>query len=298
LHELAGTGSRAFFSVVGRRTAVSSVYINLDKLPSIRYVTMKHSYSAKILLLICTILFAGCATVRPHQSRDAMDPHEHINRKSYDFTDMVDRNVLKPVADAYVDHVPKPVRRSVGNFYDNLGYPETILNDFLQGKVRQGFQDTMRLGINSTIGIAGLFDVASPMGLPLHSEDFGQTLAVWGVDSNTYLFIPLFGPSSYRDATSIPVSILTNMLFYVGTFLGPYAIGNAIAIPLSILGIIDLRARLSGPMSLRDQAALDPYLFVRDAYLQQRKHVIHDGNPPPESYDDQLEEEPADKPSN
>jgi len=91
---------------------------------------------------------------------------------------------------------------------------------------------------------------------------------------------------------------LTNMLFYVGTFLGPYAIGNAIAIPLSILGIIDLRARLSGPMSLRDQAALDPYLFVRDAYLQQRKHVIYDGNPPPESYNDQLEEEPADKPSN
>ncbi|SCX39965.1 phospholipid-binding lipoprotein MlaA [Nitrosospira sp. Nsp1] len=276
----------------------ASVYINLDKLPSIHYLTMKHSHPAQVLLLICTILFAGCAAVRPHdQSFDATDPHEHINRKSYDFTDMVDRNVLKPVADAYVDHVPKPVRRSVGNFYDNLGYPETILNDFLQGKVRQGFRDTLRLGINSTIGIAGLFDVASPMGLPLHNEDFGQTLAVWGVDSNTYLFIPLFGPSSYRDATSIPVSVLTNMLFYVGTFLGPYAIGNAIAIPLSILGIIDLRARLSGPMSLRDQAALDPYLFVRDAYLQQRKHVIYDGNPPPESYD-RLEEEPADKPSN
>ena len=261
---------------------------------------MKHSHSAKILLLICVILFAGCATVRPPQDQnfDAMDPHEHINRKSYDFTDMVDRNVLKPVADAYVEHVPNPVRRSVGNFYDNLGYPNVILNVFLQGKVRQGFQDTLRLGINSTVGIAGLFDVASPMGLPLHDEDFGQTLGVWGVDANTYLFIPLFGPSTYRDATSIPVSVLTNMLFYVGTFLGPYAIGNAIAVPLSILGIIDLRARLSGPMSLRDQAALDPYLFVRDAYLQQRKHLIYDGNPPAGSYDDQLEKEPANKPSN
>ncbi|SDA23315.1 phospholipid-binding lipoprotein MlaA [Nitrosospira sp. Nsp18] len=286
-------------SVTLRGPNGSGFGINLDKLSSIHYLTMKHSHPAKVLLLICTILFTGCATVGPRgQSTDATDPHEHINRKSYDFTDMLDRKILKPVADVYIDYVPSPVRRSVGNFYDNLGYPDVILNDFLQGKVRQGFNDTLRLTVNTTIGIAGLFDVASRMGLPQHDEDFGQTLGVWGVDAKSYLFIPLLGPSSYRDAFSIPVDVFTNILFYVGTFLGPYAIGTAIAAPLSILGIIDMRARLSGPMQLRDQAALDPYLFVRDAYLQQRKHLIYDGSPPPESYDDQLEEEPANKPSN
>jgi phospholipid-binding lipoprotein MlaA len=269
---------------------------NPDKPLFIHYLIMKHSHFAKALLLICTILFAGCATVRaPDRSTDTLDPHENINRKSYAFTDLLDRKILKPTADVYIEYVPNPVRRSIGNFYDNLGYPDVILNDFLQGKVRQGFQDTLRLGLNTTVGIGGLFDVASPLGLPQHDEDFGQTLGVWGVDSKSYLFIPLLGPSSYRDAFSIPVDVLTNILFYVGTFLGPYAIGTAIAVPLSVLGIIDLRARLSGPMELRDQAALDPYLFVRDAYLQQRKHLIYDGNPPPESYDDQLGEESPDQ---
>lgn len=218
-----------------------------------------------------------------HERMDSIDPNEKTNRKFYEFTDMVDRNILAPVADVYIKYVPNPMQRSIGNFYDNVAYPNVILNDFLQGKIRQGFQDTLRFVINSTIGGVGLFDVAGPMGLPQHDEDFGQTLGVWGVGTGSYLFVPLLGPSSYRDAPGIPVSFFSNMLFVAGTFAS-----SAVMAPISVLGIIDKRARLSGPMRVRDQAALDPYLFVREGFLQQRKHLIYDGDPPPESYDDPM----------
>ena len=120
------------------------------------------------------------------------------------------------------------------------------------------------------------------LGLPQHDEDFGQTLGVWGVDANTYVFIPLLGPSSNRDIAAIPVRVLTNVMFY--SFL--FGVGLPVTVPLGILDAIDTRARLSGPMKIRDEAALEPYLFVRDAYLQQRKHLIYDGNMPPEAYED------------
>ncbi|SEP31919.1 VacJ family lipoprotein [Nitrosovibrio sp. Nv6] len=233
--------------------------------------------------------------MRPHEqstdSTDPIDPYENINRKFYTFTDVVDRKIVEPVAEWYMDYVPDRMQRSIGHFYDNLQYPNVILNDFLQGKVRQGFQDTLRFVVNSTIGGVGLFDMASPMGLAQHDEDFGQTLGVWGVDANTYVFVPLLGPSSNRDVPGIPVTVFTNVLFYVGI----YAIGAPVTVPLSILGVVDKRARLSGPMRIRDEAALEPYLFVRDAYLQQRKHLIYDGSPPPEVYDDPAEEEAPDQ---
>lgn len=241
------------------------------------------------------MLLSGCATTRPHEqstdSTDPIDPYENINRKFYTFTDIVDRKIVEPVAEWYMDYVPNRMQRSIGHFYDNLQYPNVILNDFLQGKVRQGFQDTLRFVVNSTIGGVGLFDMASPMGLAQHDEDFGQTLGVWGVDANTYVFVPLLGPSSNRDVPGIPVTVFTNVLFYVGI----YAVGAPVTVPLSILGVVDKRARLAGPMRIRDEAALEPYLFVRDAYLQQRKHLIYDGSPPPEVYDDPAEEEAPDQ---
>jgi len=244
---------------------------------------MKHNPTT-VLLLVCALLFTGCASTRQNNaSMDTVDPNEETNRKFYNFTDMVDRNVLAPVADVYIKYVPDPMQRSIGNFYDNLAYPNVILNDFLQGKVRQGFQDSMRFVVNSTIGLGGLFDMAAPMGLPQHDEDFGQTLGVWGVDTGSYLFVPLIGPSTYRDAPGIPVSVFSNLLFYAGSFASTAIVG-----PVTVLSIIDRRARLSGPMRVRDQAALDPYLFVREGFLQQRKHLIYDGDPPPESYDDPI----------
>lgn len=252
-----------------------------------------------VLFLVCVFLFTGCATVRNGgtESRDAalgdnntdpIDPNEEINRRFYNFTDMVDRTFLAPVAEAYIKYVPDKMQRSVGNFYDNLAYPNVILNVFLQGKVRQGFQDSLRFAVNSTIGLGGLFDMATSMGLPQHDEDFGQTLGVWGVNAGSYLFVPLIGPSSYRDAPGIPVSVFSNLLFYAGS-----VAGTAVVAPVTVLSIIDRRARLSGPMRVRDQAALDPYLFVREGFLQQRKHLIYDGAPPPESYEDFVDEDEA-----
>lgn len=257
---------------------------------------MKHT-PATILLLVCAVLLTGCATTRPNDTGlDPIDPNEQTNRKFYNFTDAVDRNVLAPVADVYIKYIPNPMQRSIGNFYDNLAYPNVILNAFLQGKVRQGFQDSLRFVVNSTIGLGGLFDMAAPMGLVQHDEDFGQTLGVWGVNTGSYLFVPLIGPSSYRDAPGIPVSVFSNLLFYAGTVASTAIVG-----PVTVLGIIDKRARLSGPMRVRDQAALDPYLFVREGFLQQRKHLIYDGDPPPEVYDDPIDDDsvqnkPAAKP--
>jgi phospholipid-binding lipoprotein MlaA len=244
------------------------------------------------LLIVAVALLSGCATTRTHNVDDnssrQIDPYENVNRKSYALTDFLDRKVMEPIAEFYIDYVPVRVQRSVSNFYDNLAYPNVVLNVFLQGKVRQGFQDSLRFVVNSTVGLGGLFDVAAPMGLVQHDEDFGQTLGVWGVSAKTYLFIPFLGPSTNRDVAGIPVRFITNPLFYAGIF----AVGAPVSVPLAFLDAVDTRARLSGPMKIRDEAALEPYLFVRDAYLQQRKHLIYDGNPPPEAYEDLMGEEP------
>jgi phospholipid-binding lipoprotein MlaA len=250
-----------------------------------------------IFLSMCCAFLLGCSSMSKKDAVDVdlIDPHEDINRVSYDFTDKVDRMLFEPVADAYADYVPDAAQRSIGNFYDNLSYPNVVLNAFLQGKVKQGFFDGLRFAVNSTIGMLGLFDMATHMGLERHDEDFGQTLAVWGFDTGSYLFIPILGPSSKRDVVGVPVTVVTNMLFYAG-----YVVGAPVFVPLTVLGAIDKRARLAGPMRIRDQAALDPYLFVREASLQQREFLIHDGNPPLKLYDDELfQDNPFDvKPEN
>ncbi|MBX3629582.1 MAG: VacJ family lipoprotein [Nitrosomonas sp.] len=238
-----------------------------------------------IVILVCLLFLQGCSSLSKKDAVDIdpVDPHEDINRVSYDFTDKVDRMIFEPVVDVYVDYMPEAAQRSIGNFYDNLSYPNVVLNALLQGKIKQGFFDGLRFAVNSTIGMLGLFDMATHMGLEKHDEDFGQTLAVWGFDSGSYLFIPILGPSSERDVVGVPVTVVTNMLFYAG-----YVVGAPVFVPLTVLGAIDKRARLAGPMRIRDQAALDPYLFVREASLQQREFLIYDGNPPLKLYDDEL----------
>lgn len=257
------------------------------------YESVRRCSSRLLLLFIGAVLVSGCASTRKHTAEDFsfdnVDPYEKANRKSYAFTDYLDRKVMEPIAQFYIDYVPVRVQHSVGHFYDNLAYPNVVLNVFLQGKMRQGFKDSARFLINSTAGIGGLFDVASRMGLPQHDEDFGQTLGVWGVNADTYIFIPMLGPSTNRDISSIPVRLVTNPLFFAGIF----AVGAPVTIPLAFLDAVDTRARLSGPMKIRDEAALEPYLFVRDGYLQQRRHLIYDGNPPPEAYEEMMDEQPS-----
>lgn len=220
-----------------------------------------------------------------HSDEPAVDPYESANRKTYSFTDSIDRFILEPVADVYIDYVPYAIQRPVSNFYRNLSYPNVALNAFLQGKFRQGFEDSLRFVINSTIGIFGLADMAGHMGFKEHNEDFGQTLAVWGVDPGSYLFIPIYGPSNRRDIFDLPIGFFTDALFYAS-----YAISGPALVPILFLRVVDKRARLAGPMKIRDESALDPYLFVREAYTQQREFLIHDGNPPIEQFDDVQEE--------
>lgn len=224
----------------------------------------------------------GCASIPPDE-RESGDRFEAGNRSVDRFNDSLDRAVLKPVSGAYVNHVPQLARTGVSNFYDNLLYLDTVLNGFLQGKLKQGASDLARFGVNSTIGLLGFLDVATPLGLQRHDEDFGQTLAVWGAGPGEYVVYPLLGPSGVRDTGGVVVSLLTNPLLYVAA---------PVAIPLGVLNIVDLRARKEGFVRFRDEAALDPYIFTRESYLQNRRFEAYDGNPPRIPFDD-PEPEPA-----
>jgi phospholipid-binding lipoprotein MlaA len=231
---------------------------------------------ALIMLLIGALLAGGCATA-PAGISD-YDPLEQLNRKVYSFNDGFDRHVMTPVANAYTRVTPRPVQTSVSKFYKNLTYPNVILNDFLQGKLGTGIRDTGRFVLNSTVGILGLFDPASHLGLAVHNEDAGQTLAVWGVRQGPYLMLPFAGPTTVRDAPDLVTMTMTNPLFYV---VNPY-----ITIPLALLGFIDYRVQASPSINLVRESALDPYLFVREGYLQHREFLIFDGHPPPHFYED------------
>lgn len=240
-----------------------------------------------LILIFSFGLLGGCSTA---PSKDdyagAPDPLETANRSFFNFNEALDQHLLKPVSEAYADITPQPLRTSITNFFDNIAYLNVILNSFLQGKIDQGLSDSVRFLFNSTIGIGGLFDVATPMGLPEHSEDLGQTLAVWGLDRGSYLYIPVLGPNTIRNTPNIASSTLLNPLTYVT---------GAIFFPLLAINIINLRADLLDETSIRDEAAVDPYSFTREAYLQRREFLIHDGNPPSIDFDalfeDELEED-------
>ncbi len=226
----------------------------------------------------------GCATTGTQGDvANKDDPIEPTNRVFFNVSETLDKHLMKPVAEAYVEITPAPIRTGVTNFFDNLAYLNVILNDLLQGKFEQGVNDSLRFIFNSTLGIGGLFDVASnDMGLEKHEEDFGQTLAVWGVDKGSYLYIPLQGPNTIRDTTDYVPSTFLNPFFYIS---------SAILFPVSALNAINKRANLLEATDIRDEAAVDPYTFTREAHLQKREYLIYDGNPPVEDYDDIFSED-------
>ncbi len=233
-------------------------------------------------VLLGAVLFAGCAKLPPGES---YDPAEKVNRGVYAFNDGIDRILIGPLSRGYVAVTPDPVRESISNFFDNIGYGNTILNDFLQGKGGQGFADLGRLVINTTLGIGGLFDVASHMGLEKHDEDFGQTLGVWGSGPGAYAVYPLLGPNTMRDTPDLVFETVTNGLFYAAFFLNA-----AVTIPITVLKTLDERSRAENSIRFVNELALDPYVFTREAWLQHRDFLIYDGNPPePEVSDDDEE---------
>lgn len=225
-------------------------------------------------------------------TRVAHDPLEPLNRGIYEFNDITDRVLLKPVARGYKKIVPSFMRRGVTNFSDNLATPGSALNNFLQGKPARGFDDLARFLFNSTIGIGGLIDVASSGGLEEYNEDFGQTLAVWGVPNGPYIVMPFRGPSTLRDAFAMPVDIWTDPLYHYDD--------SSVRDKVYVLRIINLRSRLLTAESLIEDSR-DPYITIRESYLQNRNYVIHDGDPPVdedfyddfEDFDDANEEDAA-----
>jgi phospholipid-binding lipoprotein MlaA len=239
-------------------------------------------------------LAAGCATIPPDAGKDPRDPLESVNRHVFEFNEGVDKVLLKPIAEAYVAILPVPVRDCLSNAFSNLREPSTALNNLLQGKPAEAVSDTCRFAVNTTVGLLGCFDVATRMGLEKHHEDFGQTLGVWGAEPGAYLVVPVFGPSDIRDAIGI---------YGVETFLDVNFWIENVRVRNSILftRFINLRAELLDAEKIISEAALDKYRFVRDGYLQRRRNLVYDGNPPRErDPDDEAEEvksrpTPADK---
>lgn len=235
---------------------------------------------AAALIVVLSLFFTGCAAA-PNAKKDARDPLERVNRASYKVTDAVDRAVLKPVAKGYKAVAPQFVETGVSNFFSNLGQPTVIVNDLLQAKFKAGLSDTGRFLLNSTLGIAGLWDPASGIGLDKHDEDFGQTLGKWGVPSGAYLFIPLYGPSTVRDGAASLVDVYTDPVHYVER--------DAIRYGLYGMNLIDTRARLLETDQTLENT-FDRYAFVRNAYLQRREYQVTDGAASP------IEDEPLEDP--
>lgn len=217
-------------------------------------------------LVVALAVLAGCASSGEMRERHPDDPWEGFNRKVFAFNDVLDRYALKPVAQGYRFITPDPVETGVGNFFSNLGEIRTTLNSLLQGKGTNAGVATGRFLINTTVGIGGLFDVASRMEITGREEDFGQTLGAWGLGEGAYLVLPLLGPSTVRDTAGLPADMVTYPTTYVED--------DAVRLSLTALRVIDTRA------GLLDQEALisgDRYSFIRDAYLQQRRFEVNDG---------------------
>lgn len=229
---------------------------------------MKPCTLLPIAMLALTV--SGCAS-----NGDPRDPLEPMNRSIHDFNEGLDRAVLKPVATGYKKVMPEFAQHTVRNFFSNLNDVTVLVNDVLQAKLEGSATDVLRISINSTIGFLGLLDVASEMGLHKRNEDFGQTLGRWGIDSGAYLELPFFGPSSLRDGVG----------FYADSeYLDPVRYIEDIPTRNAtwVVRVVSRRADLLDAKKALDAAALDPYEFTRDLYLEHRRAQVYDGKPPEE----------------
>jgi len=227
------------------------------------------------------ILLGGCATLPGSEaSRSPRDPFESYNRAMDAFNQALDDAVVAPAARAYRDALPEEMRALVSNFFANLWDLPSAGHQLLQGKPERAFMGLFRFAVNTTLGFGGIADIATPAGIERHREDFGQTLGRWGMPPGPYLVLPIFGPSSARDTLGLVLDFRNDPISYIdstGTRLG-----------LRALWIVDLRERLLDASTLVQGIALDRYLFVRDSYLQRRRNLVWDGEPPE---DDEEEED-------
>ena len=220
------------------------------------------------LVGVCIVsLVASTASIAADRTVNPNDPYEPFNRVMYNFNDLMDRVILKPVAKLYNKIMPIPLRKGISNIFANLDNIPTVANDVLQTNIYQAASDSWRFAINSTIGIAGFFDVAEDLGLERNSEDLGLTLAQWGWKSSNYLVLPFIGPSTVRDALAWPVN-------YEYLTIYPYVYPIRDRYILYGFGVVSKRAELLRFQSVMEQASLDRYVFMRDAYLQNRNYRI------------------------
>lgn len=246
---------------------------------------------AALLLAAAALLSAGCATVPAADGKPApvaanpADPWENWNRKVFAFNDAIDDAVVRPAAEGYRKAVPELVRTGVTNFFGNVGDVWSTANQFLQGKVQYGFEMGMRVIVNTLFGLGGILDPATEMKLVKRPEDFGQTLGRWGVGSGPYVVLPLFGPSTLRDAPALVVDrAVASASQLAETDPGAYSI--------TALELLNTRSNLLQTTQLLGEVALDRYSFVRDAYLSRRLDQVYDGAPPLETFEDEGAEPP------
>lgn len=224
----------------------------------------KKKYSSALVLALCLTL---AQAVSAQEEQAPVDPWEGLNRKVFAFNETADRWVLRPVAKGYRKITPDPVERGVSNFFSNLAEVRNVLNSVLQGKWKQAGNDTGRFLVNSTLGVAGIFDVARHMNLPRsEGEDFGQTLAVWGVPSGPYVVLPFLGPSNLRDTVGVPVDWVVNPMDEIDEV----RVRNT----LRAMSFVNVRAELLDAESF---VSGDRYVFFREVYLQRRNYLINDG---------------------
>jgi phospholipid-binding lipoprotein MlaA len=221
----------------------------------------------KLLALLFSIgLLASCASTNG-SIVSADDPYEEINRSVFYFNEGLDDYFGKPISSAYDFITPNFIQTGIGNFFNNLKDINVILNDLMQGKLLQAGEDTGRFLLNTSIGLGGIFDVAHEVGLTKHNEDFAQTLAVWGVPKGPYLVLPIIGSATGRGIPGLVFDAAMNPATYI-------------PIPIRSIELLNLRANATGMFKLIDEGALDPYLFIRESFLQSRQYLISDGNIP------------------
>jgi phospholipid-binding lipoprotein MlaA len=248
------------------------------------------------------LALGGCASVPADAQQQATaagapaavavhptDPWESWNRKVYAFNDVLDTNVVKPVAEAYKAVVPQLVRTGIGNVFGNVTDLWSAANHLLQGKLQDGVEMGMRVIVNTSFGLGGLLDPATEMRLTRRSEDFGQTLGVWGVGPGPYIVLPLLGPSTLRDTAALPLDRVVSASMLPASEAGRYS--------LTALELINTRTNLLATTGLMDQVALDRYSFLREAYLSRRLDQVFDGAPPLENYDDEFADDPPAAPA-
>lgn len=231
-------------------------------------MTATRAASRGLAALALAAALGGCATTgAPNKA----DPFEPWNRAMYAIHEPIDENLVRPVAQAWVDYVPKPVQSAVRTFFGNIEDGFSALNGLLQGKWEKAGNDLGRITVN--IWGFGLIDIASDAGIPKGDEDFGQTFGYWGIPQGPYLFIPLLGPTTFRDGTGLVIRAYMSPIYY--------AVDNVpLRNVLYFIGALDLRVQALDASAMIDKAAIDRYTFIRRSYLQRREYQVWDGNPP------------------